>query len=136
MSDDPTKTFLASAGKKFAGQDLHPLTKQREIVACEMGLKFGFVARYRPQYFLRDTIITLWLCSVDEKRVDQAEYEPEAAMKDAHKWAEKMGIGIDTPRFAEGYALFTAMMKEVQESRGEPVIPDAARLEEADESEL
>lgn len=119
--------------------DLFPLTKQREVTACEMGMRFGFVTRYKPQYFLRDTIIILWLRSipVDGKgwTVDRAESEPEAAMKEALQWAERKGIGIDTKPFAEAYLIFTATMQEVQQAKGEPVLP-ADTKKDPDDSEL
>ena len=50
---------LTPKARTFAGKTLHPLSKQREVTACQMGLHFGFVARYKAQYFLRDTIIVL-----------------------------------------------------------------------------
>ncbi len=118
---------------------LEPLTKQREVVACDMGLRFGFVTSYRPQYFLRDTIIVLWLLSipVSAKKgwtVDQAEEDPKAAMREAMKWAETKGIGIDTPAFSEGYSIFMETMKEAQAARGEPILPADAKHEQ-DEGE-
>lgn len=131
---------LIPKARTFAGQTLQPLTKQREVTACQMGLQFGFVARYKAQYFLRDTIIVLWLCSIPvaaEKgwTVDRAETDTEGAIREAYAWAAKVGIGIDTPAFSEGYKLFTEMMREVQAQRGEPIIPKN-KTREPDTGEL
>ncbi len=129
-----------TVNRTFAGAKLEPFTKQREVVACEMGLRFGFVSKYRSQYFLRDTIIVLWLRSIPVEikkgwSVDRAESEPEAAMKAALEWATKKGIGVDSKPFSEGYAIFMATMKEIQEAKGEPIIPADAKPDQ-DESEL
>lgn len=141
MKKTPNKPPVT--GKRF--DNLQPLTKQREVVACDMGLRFGFTANYRAQYFLRDTIIVLWLRSImvsetpgkknpNPWSVDRAEEDPKGAMREALKWAGTKGIGIDTPAFSEGYAIFMECMKEAQAAKGEPILPTDTNKEQ-DEGE-
>lgn len=115
----------------FAGIKLEPMTKQREVTAAEMGMNYGFVHVYRSQFYLRDTIIVTWLRTIPAETqkgniwsVDIAEQSPEHAMKEALKWAAKMGIGINSPRFAEAFNIFKETMRQIQEAKGEPVIPE------------
>lgn len=131
----PTKVFLGKA-KTFAGEPLHPMTKQREVVAADMGLRYGFSVDYKPSYFLRDTIIVLWLCTIpaeSEKSggwsVDKCEMEPGLAVREALAWAARAGVGIKTDRFMEGYQIFRAIMQELQASAGVPVMPSGTEPE-------
>lgn len=113
----------------FAGIKLEPMTKQREVVAAEMGMKWGFVVTYRPQFYLRDTIIVVWLRAIQVETstasgwcVDRAEVEPDEAMKEAFKWATKMNIGINSLRFDEAWRIFVDTMRQIREAKGEPII--------------
>lgn len=126
MNDEPTKAFLSSAGKVFAGVTLAPLTLQRQVCAAEMGLRRGFAAKYGIPNLLKDSIIVLWLCSIPESgkdwSVDRVEIEPEKAMKAAYAWAKTKGIGINTKAFNEAWPIFHEIMLEVENSRAEPIM--------------
>lgn len=123
MTETDTAFLTSAGGKEFSGKKLFPFTPQRQAVAAEMGLQWGFTARYKPQSLFRDSIIVVWLCSVTAARVDDAEGDAKAAMRDAYKWAEKQGIGLGTKAFESAHALFFEIVKEVRESRGEPIMP-------------
>lgn len=127
-----TKPRITPALDTFAGRKLEPMTKQREVVAAEMGMRWGFVGKYIPQYFLRDVIIATWLRTLPveakEKQpwsVDRAEVAPDEAMKTAMAWAEKMGIAIKSERFREAHAIFMETVRQIAAVKGEPVIDDS-----------
>lgn len=152
MKKKPRKPVITPRIDTFAGVKLEPMTKQREVVAAEMGMRWGFVGTYRPQYYLRDTIIVIWLRTIPvEIRplnlqygagevkgwcVDRAEVAPDEAMRAALVWAEKMKIGIRSPRFQEeAFPIFVHTMKQIEEAKGEPIVsgdtsdtPDAGEL--------
>jgi hypothetical protein len=129
MSDIPT-------GKNFSGVKLFPVTPQRQEIAAAMGIRAGFVTKYKDQFFLQDIRIMLWLCSVDEKRLDEAELDIDKATKDSREWAKRMGIGINNPAYTEGVKVFSEIYSEIINSRAEPIIPASDRFQEQDESGL
>lgn len=138
MKKKPTKRVSTSIPERFP--NLQPMTKQRECVAAEMGMKWGFTFPYRVQSYLRDVIIFLWLRTipVEAKKgwsVDQAESNPAGAMKEALGWATTKAIGLDSPAFFEGWRIFTATMKEIQAAKGDPIIPADTKRPDPDESE-
>lgn len=115
----------------FAGIKLEQMTKQREVVAAEMGLRWGFVGTYRTQFYLRDSIIFTWLRTIpaeakDKKpwSVDRAEMVPDEAMKAALEWAGKVGISINSARFKEAWAIFLDTTRQIREAKGEPISDD------------
>lgn len=132
----PTKAKAPAAEKSpFEQINFFPLTKQREVAAVDMGLKYGFVASYQRQFVFRDTIIVLWLCTIPAEgaatwTVDRAEREPDSARKEAYKWAESVGIGIASNAFAEAQVKFVEMMQEVKKAKGVPVLPTQVAKED------
>lgn len=118
----------------FAGITWQPMTVQRQMLACEMGLRYGFVFPYAPsKYLLKDTIIWLWVASLPLPLVDRAETSIEWAGKQSREWAAKVGIGVGTPAFQEGWHLFIDQYNAIVDSKGHPVMPSGTT--EEDESE-
>jgi hypothetical protein len=124
----------------FAGVKLEPMTPQREVVAAEMGLRWGFVSPYVRQYLLRDSVIVVWLRSIPVEAVtnaqqwcvDRAEVEPYEAMREAMVWAGKKGIRINAAPFKEATAILVSTMTEIAKATGEPA--DAPEPEPPDDS--
>lgn len=127
------KVSPTTRANEFAGVKLHPMTKQRELVACEMGLRYGFMgSHYVRQYFLRDVIIVTWLRSIpaeSEKKwsVDRAETEPAEAMKEAMAWAKRVGIGINSAPFHAAFDMFIKEMEAIKNAKGEPIIMETEK---------
>lgn len=118
----------AVAINEVLGVRLHAPTLQRQSVAVDMGMKRGSVIPYRAAYLFHDTIVLLYLCSLSD--VDEAEADPQKAVKDARKWAEKLGIGINTPAWHKAWPVFWAMIQKIESAKGQPVIPKDATRED------
>jgi hypothetical protein len=115
----------------FAGAKLEPMTPQREVVAAEMGMHWGFEENYRKQFYLRDTIIVLWLRSIPVEAtkaqpwsVDRAELESESAMKEALSWAGRVGLRLNSKLWQPAWNIFLRTVLDIRNATGVPVIPD------------
>jgi hypothetical protein len=77
------------------------------------------IGHYRASF--KDSVIALWLCSVPVSRVDEAEIEPNEAMREAWEWAKKIGLNQGTPVAGEALGLWVQITNEIGDSTGEPV---------------
>lgn len=126
----PKDSFTGSEKHVLDGIKLEPWTPARVIAAQSMGMlypqigKEGWDQFKRTQTYpgsLKDTIICLWLCSVDAERVDDADRGPQEAYSDARAWANRLGIHvIDSIPYWRAYRKFSDIMGEVNSASTRP----------------
>lgn len=129
-----------SADKAFTGSDKHtlndlklePWTPDRIIRAQEIGLIFPNIGKQDWQLFrktgvypgaVKDTMIFLYLSTIDPEEVDEATY------REAKAFGVKRGLHIaDGKAFWEAYAKFMQVQKEIEASiavpKGDEESPD------------
>lgn len=136
----PSDSFTESDKHVLHGTKLYPWTPARMIAAQAMGLLFPDIGKegwdqYRRTKLysgaVRDTIIVLWLCTIDENAVDEADAAPQDAYKRAKAWATALGIhDRNKDAFWQAYAKFSAIVTEVDEAITTPKVEPG---EEADD---
>lgn len=122
----PRDSFTESDKHVLNGIKLFPWTPARLIAAQAMGMLFPDIGKegwdqYRRTKLysgaVRDTIICLWLCTIDEDAVDQADAAPLDAYKRARAWATGLGIhDTNKDAFWQAYAKFSEIVTEVDKA--------------------
>lgn len=120
------KAFLRSDKHVLDGVRLNPWTPSRVIAAQGMGMLYPSLGKEDWDQFertkrytgaLKDTIIVLWLCMIDDEAVDNADSAPKEAYKTAKQWAAGLGIHkIESNEFWQAYAKFSEIVTEVASS--------------------
>jgi len=139
MTKKKTKSTESQSEKAFQRSDKHmlgdlrlnPWTPSRIIAAQSMGMlypnigKDGWDQYNRTRMYpgqLKDTVIGLWLCSVDDEAVETADCAPGAAYRTARGWAEEQGIlKQESTEFQRARDEFISIINEVSESASKPV---------------
>ncbi len=135
------KAFERSDKHVLGDLKLKPWTPSRVIAGQNMGLlyprigKEGFDQFQRTKMYpgcLKDTIIVLWLCTLNDEAVEDADRSPQDAYRQSQIWASGRGIHkIDSDEFWAAYNLFSGIMNEVDHSATKP----AETGEEEDEDD-
>lgn len=138
--DKPRDGFTESDKHVLNGVKLYPWTPARVIAAQAMGMlypdigKEGWDQYRRTKLYsgaVRDVIIALWLCTIDENAVDEADAAPQDAYKRARAWAAGLRIhDTKNDEFWQAYAKFSEIMTEVDKA---VAIPEPKEGEEPDE---
>lgn len=112
-----------SARPRFQASCLHPWTIARHSVAMTLGCRLitavgpfvtDFLADGNYSNIFRDVVIVLWLSSLDEKQVIEADRaEVDKSMGEAYKWAEEQGIEYGSPAYLEGVSLLDKILKQI-----------------------
>lgn len=128
------KAFTRSDKHVLGDLHLKPWTPSRVIAAQNMGLLYPRVGKEgwdqfrRTQMYpgcLKDTIIALYLCTLNDDQVDDADRAPQDAYRNAQKWAAGLGIHkINSDPFWAAYTKFTEIMKEPEQSATKPKTDD------------
>jgi len=127
-------SFVSSDKHTLNGKKLQPWTPSRYIAAQAMGMLYPRIGEKGHDQFKRtqvypgavkDVIIALWLCSVTEDEVDDADASPEAAYRKARAWAIGLGLHkIEGDAFWNAYGQFADIFNEVDQSRTTPAETD------------
>lgn len=146
MSEE--KPTPAIEPRLFKGVALQPFTPQRQSVALEMGMRYGFISEedqvkikvevpiekpkkgqpktetveitvYKQMF--KDAAIVVWLCLQNGSRVFKAERRPDEAASEMWKWAEANGIGLGTPMAEICNSHFMSIMGEIAAAKTMPV---------------
>lgn len=136
-TDHPEKSFIeAKRGFELFSADLKPYSASRKVAAQAMGMRWPFIGEDALAQFqatnmypgaIRDCIIVLWLCSIQDpseqslEAVKAKEWNPSRALSKpddartvALEWADKAGITDPTgPKFAEAFQVFFAIVSGV-----------------------
>ena len=124
------KAFERSDKHVLDGIKLRPWTPSRVIAANCMGMtyprlgKAGWDQYERTQNYpgaVKDTIIALWLCAVDEDQVAEADLAPRDAYRQAQEWATRRGIhNLKSDAFWQAFSKFIEIVSEVEASATTP----------------
>lgn len=149
MKKTPTKKtkrrdgFTESDKHVLNGIKLYPWTPARSIAAQSCGMlypeigKAGWEQYRRTKLYpgaVKDTIIALYLCTLDEDAVDQADSAPVEAYRQARQWAAKLRIhDIKNDEFWQAYAKFSEIMTEVDKSITTPRVEPGEEADEGNE---
>lgn len=108
------------------GTTLRAWTPARVIAGQSMGMlypeigKKGYDQYRRTKTYagiVKDVAICLWLCSVDEERVDEADGSPGEAYAEARAWAAKLEIHkMSSEKWDQAFAKFAGIVSEVDQS--------------------
>jgi hypothetical protein len=136
--DEPEKAFVNSDAHSFNGTELQPYTPSRIVAAQAMGLRYPNIGEEALEQFNRtgiypsallDTLIVLWLCTLDEPhpngpgaaQVRRAMRRPDESIEKAIAWGADHGITDQrSENFRQAYDEFAAIVVEVQNSRSLP----------------
>lgn len=142
-----SKPKPAPAEKAFTKSDKHilddlllkPWTAARSIAANSLGMLYPHIGTEGWDQFkrtkiypgcMKDIAICLYLCTLDDDAVDEADAAPKDAYKAARKWATEKGITkADSIEFWVAYGKFGEIMRQVNES----VTMPAGAEQEADD---
>ena len=142
------ESFVKTFVPKALGRDeFQAFTAMKQAIAQRLGLRYGFIDRAEltsitfpdpknpgepmlgpdgnpvtmSSYpgLVKDVYIVLWLCSVPVSRALRAERLPDEATEEIYAWAQKKGLGYQTPRYYQALAIFLQIMAEVDGSTGE-----------------
>ena len=128
-----SKLSTSITPRLFDESKLHPYTVQRDVVATrDMGFTFKYSNHRSPGEALWDVIVFLWLRSIPNDKVDEAERNPWKARKAAMAWAEARKIRTGSPALFEGHTIMVKTINEIAAARGTPVIPADAEREEVE----
>ena len=124
------KAFERSDKHVLGDLKLKPWTPSRVIAAQNMGMLYPRIGKEGWDQFqrtkmypgaLKDTIIVLWLCALNDDEVDDADRAPQEAYKTAQKWSAGLGIHkINSDAFWAAYGKFTEIMMEINNSATKP----------------
>lgn len=122
----PRDGFTESDKHVLSGIELYPWTPARSIAAQACGMlypeigKDGWDQYRRTKLYpgaVKDVIICLYLMTLDEDAVDQADSAPVEAYRQARKWAAGLRIhDTKNDEFWQAYAKFSEIMTEVDKS--------------------
>jgi hypothetical protein len=122
------QAFEQSASHVLGELKLQPYTPSRIVAADAMGLKYPNIPKGFEQYsqtgtytgILRDIIVVLGVCRMEDEAVDKAQLDPDEAYKRAEKWAHGKGItDMRGKAFREAKDVFEAILVQVATSRSE-----------------
>lgn len=108
-----------------------------------MGLKWPHVPKGFQQYaetgtypgLLRDIIVTLGVCVIDDAAVDKAQLDPDEAYQNAQRWAERKGIlNTASKEYFAAKTMFEKIMVEIYNSRSEVEQTSGRSSDDHDES--
>jgi hypothetical protein len=132
------QAFERSDKHSLGDLPLQPWTADRVIAAQSMGMiwpnvgKEGFDQYDRTKTYpgaLRDAIIVLWLCTLSDEQVEEADRAPNGALIRAKKWAAERGIPkINSDAYDAAFGKFIDIVSEVKQSATTP-----AETEEEDD---
>lgn len=132
----PRDGFTESDKHVLNGVKLYPWTPARSIAAQGCGMlypeigKDGWDQYRRTKLYpgaVKDTIIALYLCTLDEDAVDQADAAPIEAYRQARKWAAGLRIhDTKNDEFWQAYAKFSEIMTEVTKAIKVPDVDEEA----------
>jgi hypothetical protein len=126
------QAFEQSANHALGELKLQPYTPSRIVAADAMGLKYPNIPKGFEQYsqtgtytgILRDIIVVLGVCRMEDEAVDKAQLDPDEAYKRAEKWAHGKGItNMASAAFQEAKSLF-------EDHVGDPRVPHRKREEQ------
>lgn len=136
-------SFVSSDKHVLDGIKLFPWTPNRVIAAQALGMlypeigKEGWDQYRRTKKYpgcLKDVIICLWLCSIPEDEVDEADAAPQEAYRRARKWAAGLGLhNVQSNAFWQAYAKFADIVTEVDNSFTTPKVEPGEEADEGNE---
>lgn len=120
------KSDAFTDGHVLNGIRLHPWTPMRVIAGQSMGMlypeigKKGFDQYRRTKTYagiIKDVAICLWLCSVNEDRVDEADSSPHEAYTEARAWATGLQIHkMSSEKWDQAFVVFAGIVSEVDKA--------------------
>jgi hypothetical protein len=124
------KSFIESAGHELNGLKLNPYTIERIWAADAVGLIYGKLSQSALDEFntrgtypgmAGDVPIVMWSCSLSEDEARCFRTVPQIAMRKAAEFAKKHRMVMPKQKgWWDAYNVFLRIMKEVQDSYGEP----------------
>lgn len=115
----PDIVAARSRSYQFKGKPLKPFSKSRSTAARCMGNSL-FLGRAKPDEngvwdsITLDSIMVVWLCSVDDSRVARACLNRDQALVDMLAWWEKEGGEIGSPEEIEAVQLLNFICEDIQ----------------------
>lgn len=123
------KAFIESPSHVLGDLKLEPYSPSRVVAAQAMGLRYPNVPKGFEAYsqsgtypgILRDVIVVLGVCMMDDDAVDKAQLDSDEAYKNAERWAHTKGIlNTGSKEFFAAKSMFEKIMVEIYSSRSEP----------------
>lgn len=136
------KAFEESVNHVLGDLKLQPYSPSRLVAAQAMGLKYPNVPKGFEQYsqtgsypgLLRDVIVVLGVCTMDDDAVDKAQLDPDEAYQKAQKWADGKGIlKAGSKEFLAAKSMFEKVMIEIYNSQSEPENNGKHSIDDEDE---
>ena len=115
----PDMAAIRSRSHTFKGKQLNAFSKTRSTAARCMGNSL-FLGRAKPDEngvwdaITLDSIMVVWLCSVDDSRVLRACINKEDAFRDMLAWWETNGGEIGSKEEVEAVKLLNEICEDIQ----------------------